>query len=47
MHIVCVASALLTLAIGFLLITQMMTILVNITTLESFTDGMEEDVIFL
>lgn len=40
--IIGIASLLLMLAIGFLLVTQMISAMSNITTLESFTDGVED-----
>ena len=44
LYIACVSSYMLALAIGFLFVTQMMTACQNITTLESFTDGIKERV---
>ena len=41
MYGVCIASGLLALAIGFLFVTQLQTSLDNLTTLESFTQGIE------
>ena len=40
----CIASALLMLSIGFLFITQMITTVDNLTTLESFTKDIEQNV---
>lgn len=40
----CITSYMLALAIGFLFVTQMMTAVQNITTLESFTDGIKNQV---
>lgn len=42
LYIVCLSSYMLALSIGFLFVTQMMTASINITTLESFTDGIKD-----
>lgn len=41
---VCICCGMLLLSIGFLLVTQLATIMQNITTLESFTKGIEDHV---
>lgn len=46
-YINCITSYLLAFAIGFLFVTQMMTAVKNITTLESFTEGISERVVYL
>lgn len=43
-YIVCVTSYMLAFSIGFLFVTQMMTAVDNITTLESFTEGIKQSV---
>jgi len=40
-YIVCISSYMLALSIGFLFVTQMMTAVHNLTTLESFTNGIK------
>jgi ABC-type thiamin/hydroxymethylpyrimidine transport system permease subunit len=44
LYVNCLTSAIAGLMIGFLLVTQMMTAVENITTLESFTEGIRERV---
>lgn len=46
LYIACVTSYLLAFSIGFLFVTQMMTSIDNLTTLESFTNGIKESVTY-
>lgn len=44
LYINCVTSYMLAFSIGFLFVTQMMTACENLTTLESFTNGIKQSV---